>query len=372
MLRIHFLNVGNGDCIILQYETNLGDVFGVIDCNRPSFRRSPALAKLEELGAEKLSFVCMTHPDMDHYTGLFDVLTHYSGKIGEFYTGPLGNILKNPELLKKLSRQYIDIAKTQDDPEITRNTKELVKIIKFATEHFLPNNWKELSGEMNQIAPEGFSGIGVYSILPPKKLNGDLMTSIKSGGVVLESDTSVNKWSAAFLIRYGGVNVILGGDGTSENWFDHRRWQRRTGNGIESSCVKLPHHGSGKDCDADTLENLFIGDDCGSEAVAIVSADGKRHPHQDVMSWISSNKVRCYCTNYFRGWGSTVTELFTDKSLDPELVRRLNECGHMDLTRRQPCKGDICLTIDHAGTVSVETELDTSCLCDPGIVSLLN
>ena len=107
MLNLHFLNVGNGDFIVVEFNNGSSKAFGVIDCNRTFDRPSAAKDKLIELGAEKLSFICITHPDQDHYTGLLDVLDHFSGKVAEFFTFPLsgvGAVLKSCRMILACAR----------------------------------------------------------------------------------------------------------------------------------------------------------------------------------------------------------------------------------------------------------------------------
>lgn len=369
MLRLHFLNVGNGDCIIVVHQDHPGaeKVYGLIDCNSANSSTSPALDRLLKLGAKKLSFVCITHPDRDHYSGIEDVLNYYGAtNIAAFYTFPFGD----ERHVGQLARSYRLIYEKQDDKALKSRALEFLRILRFAYENFGPDKrWEQPHGYWSLLAPPAFDNVDFYCLLPPLAAKGPFFQTLKSGALPDEGRPNTNALSVAFLLSYRGQNIILGADATKESWRLHRRWQMRKSQKIGSNAVKMPHHGSGIDCDRDTIANLF---DCEGEKIAVISADGQHHPSVSVLNSLIEAGVRPYCTNYCNDWGSNVTQLFTASEGDPELVRYLNELGRADLTHAQPCKGEIIVQIDDTGKMSVETEFKTACLCDPTFSSLFD
>lgn len=131
MLTFHFLNVNHGDSIILQYESDKGTYFGLIDSNNPNKNNiPPALNKLQSLGAEKLSFVALTHPHADHYSGLLKTIQEYEGKIDHFFSFPISNYTDGR--LTKLVEIYADLYNETDSPVLKTNLHEFVAILLFA------------------------------------------------------------------------------------------------------------------------------------------------------------------------------------------------------------------------------------------------
>lgn len=73
VLQIHFLDVGQGDCIIIQYKSytlmiDTGGIMGVDIANRvlaPTF---------SSLGINKIDYLFITHPHYDHFGALGDML----------------------------------------------------------------------------------------------------------------------------------------------------------------------------------------------------------------------------------------------------------------------------------------------------------
>ncbi len=85
-LIIYFLNVGDGDAIVIQFPRVSGSRrYAVVD----SFNGAKTVALLQTLGSTKLEFLCGTHPHLDHIRGIPAVLNHMNGAgmegIGAFW-----------------------------------------------------------------------------------------------------------------------------------------------------------------------------------------------------------------------------------------------------------------------------------------------
>ena len=68
-LEIYFLDVGQGDAIILHQP---GHCTSLIDAG-PPIHGYRVTEKLQELNVQELDFIIITHPHLDHYGGLFDL-----------------------------------------------------------------------------------------------------------------------------------------------------------------------------------------------------------------------------------------------------------------------------------------------------------
>ncbi|WP_067728730.1 ComEC/Rec2 family competence protein [Oceanobacillus damuensis] len=69
-MQVHFIDVGQGDSILIQTPQNRSIL---IDGGPPGSGKK-ILSYLEELGIEKLDLLVATHPDIDHIGGLPEVL----------------------------------------------------------------------------------------------------------------------------------------------------------------------------------------------------------------------------------------------------------------------------------------------------------
>ena len=70
-VAVGFVDVGQGDCT-LAVDRETGDAI-MIDC--PAEQGSTAIKTLDTLGAKRLKVVVVTHNDLDHFGGVFHVVT---------------------------------------------------------------------------------------------------------------------------------------------------------------------------------------------------------------------------------------------------------------------------------------------------------
>lgn len=357
MLDIWILNVGHGDSIVLEYRNAGAKAFAVIDSNWSGEGEPAAVKKLRELGAKSLSFVALTHPHADHYTGLSVILDQYKGKIANFFSFPFRPFADNR--IRKLAEAYARVFKTTDSAEVKRRMHEFIVILKSAKEQFGEQRWLEMDGVYNDLMPEGFAGADIISILPPARAKGYYLEMIEKGDLNLASgQLNENELSAAFLIKVAGVEIILGGDGTRANWTHlFRQWSRKPLK-LRALAAKLPHHGSREDCAPDVLRNIFSS--TGSE-IACISANGRTHPHLEVLRDLEASKIAPYCTNLSVDCGAKFREVISGPELSPRLLRFLSTIQEPSQYDKKPCQGDIHLSILATGDIKIYPEFDNAC-----------
>jgi hypothetical protein len=360
MLSIHVLNVGQGNSAIVEFDNGTEKSFGVVDSNLPSGASEPrALTKLRQLGAKRLSFVCLTHPHKDHFRGLYSIIKAFEGSIEYFFSCPFGALFQNPLRLKKFAEKLKKIYTTSEG-EPCKEAFELLQIIKWATDAMKAGSldWRECAGEYLKLAPSGFADVSIATILPPNKSKGPYIQQIeRQDGFVLGTFRE-NEISLALEISYSGATVVLGGDGTVANWTDRRRWEKNAKTPINASVVNLPHHGSGRDCPDEVLSQLFA--DSGERA-GITSANGHSHPSFGVIGWMEKNGVKPYCTNLMPQCGANAQRLLSLPGLDPRLQRWVREVA-ANVSTVQPCQGDVSVLIDAAGSTSINRQFRNACV----------
>lgn len=105
MMEIDFLDVGQGDSILIKSNDNK---YMLVD-GGPDESVLTELGKTIPYGVGKIDYIILTHPDMDHIGGLPQVIERY--KIDKIYM-KLGDEKYNAtygELLKRLKEKNIDI-----------------------------------------------------------------------------------------------------------------------------------------------------------------------------------------------------------------------------------------------------------------------
>lgn len=360
MIAIHILNVGHGDSIVIEYRAKADDkpICAVIDSNLKNISEQPkALLKLEELGVESLSFVALTHPHKDHYSGLATIIDRYKNRINTIYTYPLD---KAHDRLKKLLLRYRASAST-DSNEISHNALEFVRtIMAIVAASQAGTDWRTPLGDYSQIAAVGMApDVEIFTLLPHAKVKGSYYTSIDNGSLEPERRAD-NELSLAFLIKYKGHKIILGGDASRSGWLEHSKYLQDIMSTHDSSASKLPHHGSRIDCDSHVLDTIYT--TVGSEEklkIALISANGQTHPNHSVLDDLVSRGIKPYCTNLAKRCGANIQEMQLSSNTDPHLMRYVNSVAVNNTV--QSCQGDICLIIDDQGKLSVTTQYNHPC-----------
>ncbi len=358
MLKIHILNVDQGDSILLEHQSDGTSSFAVIDSNRYKGEEPAALKKLKSLNANRINFIALTHPHADHYRGLLDILQHYSSSIDNFYSFPLA--LSKTNQLKKIAETYQKLINASDSPLAVSSATEYVKLLYELKHNLGIEKWEELVGFENTIPVTGFEDVTFQALLPYASAKGDYYRLIEEGSMDIIANKDLNELSLAIKVIYKGHEIILGGDATYNNWIRHRKDNGRRRRKLNAIATKLPHHGSKKDCRQIVLKYLFSNCD---DKYAFISANGKKHPHQTVIKNLEALGILPYCTNLSVNCSRNYeqSEIFDD-SLDPNLRLFINRVmAEIPGKKSQPCQGDIIIKIDSNGVLSVQSEYDMAC-----------
>ncbi len=304
-LIFHILNVGHGSSVVVEFGAAGERSFGLIDSNKGSGAQVKAIEILNRLGAKSLSFVCLTHPHLDHYSGLMDVIRAFNGRIGHFFSFPMLGIMFNSKRLKLWKKLLADLHQRTDDRVIRAGARELLLIIKWAEEN--RNLWTECDGDENRIAPIGFHDVEIHTILPPRRTKGTYLNMIDTQNPMALGSFRENDISLALAFTYRGRKVLIGGDGCAENWrFRRMHFEQTSKKSISACAVNLPHHGSKIDCNAEVIQQLFDLKS-GETLFAVTSADGQSHPDFEVIERLQKLGIQPYCTNLTPTCGGTVT-----------------------------------------------------------------
>lgn len=196
-LRIHLLDVGHGDCTIIEHPNGK---ITIKDINEGNNKSCIAYIRflMSERGSKTIHRYIQTHPDMDHMRGLSKLLNDFD--ILEFWD--------------------------------TRNTKEI-------------SSFRSLNEHLDWTAYKNFPEIKKrYYNHDSKNLNlffEDIEILSPSPAVTLLANLQQSHNNHSYIIRitYGSFSIVLGGDAESEVW-DNLAMQ-----GVLKPCtvLKAPHHG---------------------------------------------------------------------------------------------------------------------------------
>ena len=192
-LVVHFINVGQGDSILVQINNkNL-----LID-GGPKTSATKVINYLNKQNVKKLDYIVATHPHEDHIGGLSDIIKKF--EVGVFYS-----------------------------PKITTNTDTFENMIKS-----LRNKKQKIT-----IAKQGeFLELGntKAEILSPN----------------LEKYDDLNNYSVIIKLSYNNLKFLFMGD--AENLIENNLIKSNIN--LQSDIIKIAHHGSNSSSSAEFLNTV--------------------------------------------------------------------------------------------------------------------
>jgi competence protein ComEC len=235
LLKVTFLDVGQGDSIFIQFPDNRSML---IDGGDGKF--STLTSYLWDERIRRIDYLVLTHPHADHVTGLADVLSYF--RIGEvFDTGQDFTTLEYERFLKIIDTKRIPY-------KIVKAPQRLV------------------------LAP-GLS----LDILHPQE------TFLKGG-------SEPNNNSLVMRLLYKRVSFLLTGDIETEA---EKLLVRQYGSGLRSTILKVPHQGSRTSSTARFLKTVAP-----EYAIMSVGAHNWfGHPHRDVLERYRNLGIKIYRTD---------------------------------------------------------------------------
>jgi len=265
-MKVHVLDVGHGDTIIL--EMPIGDkekAFGVVDCIEfEDITRS----YLEELKVEELAFVCNTHPHDDHIRDVQKLLETYEGNVGEYWDSGKEHTIQD----------YLDLTEYLYKENIQTEFVRSGSIIRFGRTR-------------------------LHILAPPAKL---FLDSKKESN-------NINNASIVILVEYGNSRIMLSGDSQFANWAHIRVTHRDV---LKAHALKISHHGSKHGNFLECLEVV-------EPNYAIISAgtrDLNKFPHKYTMDALLEimDRDRIFITRevgdvVIKSTGSSQLEIITEK-----------------------------------------------------------
>lgn len=283
MLHLDFINVGDGDAILIREEV-CGQLryAMLVDCGhdelvRPDERSERVYAGefLAQLGIRHLDMLVLTHFHRDHIGGIGQVLSHAS--VGELVS----------TWMPPMEQRGLDLH--PEENELPGTAKNVVRWLNvFLTGLRTPGAVIEketiLTGERRVIRQLTDELIMYIDFLDPclyvsqRRVYSHVLAGVRDRYELLHWGKCMNPSSLRIRLRYHGQDVMLGGDAYAVLWE----------NDSTTPCkiLKVPHHGSLSSTTRKLLRYL-------APEIAVVSVSSTRsdeRPHPVIVSLL-----REYC-----------------------------------------------------------------------------
>lgn len=275
MLKIFFLNVGKGNCVIVDFPSNR---LSIVDIDNSKIEDDDDVLQdpIEFLNnyypSTSIFRFVLTHPDMDHMSGLAELCAQRS--IINFWDTENDKEVDLRKIhlggYKKEDWQiYQQLRKKESDPKVLFNYHDTAPA----------SYWKE-------------DNIKILS--PSKEM------------LALAKDTEeYNHCSYVLKIEHEGIKILLGGDATKECWQDIL--DNFGKDELKADVFLAPHHGSPDNINEDVFKHI--------KPDYIIVSDDRGHSY-DYQYYNSLAKKQVYSTKHF---GNITLEISaTSKTITPE------------------------------------------------------
>lgn len=277
MLKLHFINVADGDAILVEDQDESGVFRMLVDAGQPQLEQSPSSLRLtaadylREQHISHIDVLVVTHLHTDHFGGLETLLEEVS--FGEVYSGffpaaPGRRIPQQPEAQKTIRGMIECVNWWARDVEKLTAAGSLLHTVS-ATRFALPLT-RRLSADV--ICPN-------ETVSAVQRLVWERMLS---GGEVPESlqywvSKSRNPGSLRLRLSYGGRSVELAGDCYGHVWDSERI--------LPCDILKVPHHGDCKALTQTLVQRL-------NPSYAVISCAAEYIPRKDRPSYDTVELLR--------------------------------------------------------------------------------
>ena len=283
MLDLHFINVGDGDAVLIEARERGGTFRMLVDAGRedveafPGSRRLTAAAYLRERGIARLDVLAVTHLHSDHFGGLAEVLD--AVEIGDVYAGffPSAGRTLRTGAEEKTIRGLLDCL--DQWAELTARMREAgcrLRPVEETTPLPYPLRGTVICGDPGACARQR----AVWTaLLAGERPDPDL---------VWWSSKFRNPGSLRIRLQYAGRRVELAGDCYGAVWEDRAE---------PCDILKVPHHG-----DAKSITPLLVRRLGAVHAVVSCSADyipRKDRPSLAAVRLLEERGTRVWFTDSF-------------------------------------------------------------------------
>jgi beta-lactamase superfamily II metal-dependent hydrolase len=302
---------GDCDCLLLKTP---GGRWGLIDCGLSSL--NPKLREQERVWAmvedlktflaqhniTRLAFVQLSHPELDHAKGLYQVLKDMEFEVFCTVSGALNrnSLTKLKELVEDRVAEgrtrFLGAARGLSFWQEPEHRFELVALGPGQRDltAFVVSLQRKLYGQSGGTTPVADPAKQVGPIIE------DTEQRARPGSHPNESiKPSYNRLSIITLAQYGEARVLLGADALTFSWRDLAKSPNfavpvsANQSGLRAQVIKLPHHGATDGLPLE-LAPVFLQEK--AEALISSSGHGFSSPSSEVLEGFTIKGYQVYCT----------------------------------------------------------------------------
>lgn len=317
MLKITFKNVGQGDSIIIEWKYNDEMQIGIIDCNLFD-SRNPVVDYLKHLKPTIISFIILSHPHEDHFSGMKDLLLYCESQ----------NIVIQRFIHTAFStKEFLKASARKNTPQ-SKELEQLFRLLSSFTKNKAIKDSFFLGGDVRKVE---FEGLNLCFLAPTISEYNDFNASLyKDRDDNKVNNPNANLLSTVIKIEYKQKFVLLTSDATSQTF---KRIYQDCQDYLQGilSIMQIPHHGSSTNHFKPLWEKIIHGNSC--PAIISVGENIYKLPSKDVINSFKKMSYEIHSTNPI----GFLQELMSAKSImKTDMLDLISE-----ITYRKPTKNQL-------------------------------
>lgn len=303
-MNIIFKNVGQGDSIILEWESNGINKIGIIDCNKVK-KQNPVLDYLIHKKINNIEFIIISHPHDDHYSGFKELLQHVEKE--KITINWFGHTIHN------VGKRYWKLFELgiESSKELDFILKQGIHLKKIG----LLKRWESIVGNSSIEIDENIF-LQSFSPAHDEIQEYQRIVELEAEINLKKASLAANLLSTVFKLTKEGRNILLTSDAVKDT-FERIETEGKIKT-TEFDILQIPHHGSIKNFHPLFWSNKNLKRE---EKHVVISAGQNlmyKHPHFETIKEINNNNFKLHCTNIVHGM-ETYVDLF-HKSLSLDMI----------------------------------------------------
>lgn len=285
-MTINFLNVGQGDSIVLEWDYNGTTKYGIIDCKLTN-NGNPIIDYLNVIKPTQIEFIILSHPHTDHFSGMIDLLEYlvlnkidirYYMHTGTLSPNRIKIAVKGPDASYELGKLYTLIYNLKKSHNL-----KVVPLNEMAYPSSLNNLWRFIAYSPSTTELDKYSSSANYNLINSEEDP--------------ENEKKGNLLSTFFVFFTDKSYILLTSDCEKDSFFriDSDRDCRELFQKRRLILAQIPHHGSAKN-----YKSIFWKKkkDKALKTPAIISVGRNiyKHPSLDVINDLEKLQYTVYTT----------------------------------------------------------------------------
>lgn len=266
-----FLNVGQGDSIVLEWADKEKTKTAIVDC-KSNLGKNPVIEYLIAQNIKFIEFLIISHPHSDHFSGTKELLEHcvendivikYLYHTATVSPNRIKTAVKGTLLTTEVTELYLLLSKLK--------TKGLITVCPISEMGFdisLSSEWS-----LRVLSPS-FVELDEYS----KNVNYSIIDQDEDSG----NEPFANYLSTVLMLHNDKGYVLLTSDTVIDTFFRLDKKYKSLFNSKKLILGQIPHHGSRKNYKPIFWKNKNPTKEL-VPAVISVGPNGYRHPHKEVI-----------------------------------------------------------------------------------------